>query len=335
MDYETYTVDEFLMDDSFLAYCRGNDPAAVAFWETWQSRKAPDLVAFREAERLCRMLNGHQPRLEESLRELEALIDKQSQPTKVVAMPVPTRSSGDFQWWAVAAAVLLVSALGWFGYRFWSNQYVRYETAYNQQRTVQLPDGSRATLNSHSMLRHRRNEFSGTERSVELTGEGFFSVRHLTGHTPFRVVTNGNFDVLVLGTEFSVYNRPALHRVVLNTGRVQVRFHDNSPPLVLNPGQLLEMDNGTRRPRQRNVRADRYNAWLRNQLVFDNTPLTEAIHTVEDQFGITVRIDGADPNKTVTGILLINNPETVLSALAALVQLNVRQTDSTFILSKK
>lgn len=334
MNYENYTVDDFLMDDQFLAYCQGSDPVAVAFWETWQSKKPPNVAAFREAQQIHTMLSGQKPRLDESLQELETMIRGQNQPTKV--MPLPTRSVGRVGWWVAAASVLLVSILGWVGYAFWQNQYVSYETAYNKQQTVQLPDGSTVILNSHSTLRYQRKAFSDEERSVELVGEGFFTVRHLTSDAPFRVRTSGAFDVQVLGTEFSVYNRPALHRVVLNRGRVQVHFHDNRDPVTLTPGQLLESDDRTRSLRPRTVRADQYNAWLRNQFVFENTRLIEAIHTVEEQFGVTIRVEEADlQNRAVTGILPINKPETVLNALAELAQLNIRKTDNAFILSSQ
>lgn len=332
MNYENYTVDDFLMDDQFLAYCRGSDPTAVTFWENWRAGNPPNATAFREAERLVGLLNAHKPRLDTSLQELEALIQGQS--AKVI--PMPTRSFNRFAWWSVAATVLLVSVLGWAGYWFWSNQYVSYETAYNQQRTVQLPDGSRVTLNSHSVLRHKRNGFTGRERVVELDGEGFFSVQHLVTDAPFWVKTNGPFDVRVLGTEFSVTNRPAIRRVVLNRGRVQVRFHHNQAAVTLQPGQLVELDSRTRQFQQRTVRADTYSAWLRHQLVFDNTSLTEAIQTIEEQFGIQVQLDGEGlGQRTVTGILPINKPETVLTALAELTQLTLRKTENGFILTKK
>lgn len=334
MEYDTYTADDFLMDDYFLAYCQGSDPAAVTFWETWQLSKPPNLAAFREAEQLHNRLSGHKPRLDDSLQELDALIRGRSQPTKII--PLAARPAGGLRWWVAAASVLLLSGLSWLGYQFWQNQYVTYETAYNQRRTVQLPDGSTVTLNSHSVLKHRRNGFSDDNRAVELEGEGFFAVRHMATHAPFRVSTNGAFAVEVLGTEFSVYSRPDRHRVVLNTGRVRVYADGNQSPVMLRPGQLIETNDRSRLVNPRNVQADHYNAWLRNQLVFDNTRLTEAIHTVEEQFGITVRIDGADiEQRTVTGILPINQPETALNALAALAQLNVRKTDTTFVLSKK
>ncbi|GAB3778200.1 hypothetical protein GCM10028818_26690 [Spirosoma horti] len=334
MDYEHYTVDDFLMNDQFLAYCQGSDSAAVVFWESWQLKKPPNLSAFREAEKVCILLNGQKPRLDKSFAELDAMIHGRGQAVPVVPMPVQ-RARG-FQWWAVAASVVLFLGLAWAGYWYWNNQYVNYETGYNQQRTISLPDGSTVTLNSHSSLRHKRNGFSGDERVVEFKGEGYFSVRHLLQHTPFKVLTDDAFDVQVLGTEFTLSNRPTLHRVVLNAGRIQLSFHNNRPAVVMQPGQLVELDDSTQRIRQRNVRADQYNAWLRNQLVFDNTSLVEVIHRIEDQFGVRVQIDGADlDERTVTGILPMNKPETVLDAVAALTQLKVRKTKNMFVLSKQ
>lgn len=335
MDYDLYTLDDFLMDDLFLAYCQGSDPAAVIFWERWQSAKPPNLNAFREAQQLFSLLNGQKPRLDQALLELETLIRGEQQTAKIVPMPVAA-ATPRFTWWAIAASVLLVVGLGWMGFDAWSNQYITYKTAYNEQRTIDLPDGSVVVLNSHSLLKHRRNAFSSGERAVEIEGEGFFTVRHLQTNAPFRVITNRAFDVQVLGTEFSIYNRPARHRVVLNTGRVRVQFYDKQSALMLQPGQLVELDGHTQQVQKRTVRADQYNAWLRDQLVFDNTSLTEAIQIVEEQFGIRVQLDSAAlAKRTVTGILPINKPEAVLNAIAGLTQLEVIKRGESFYLIGK
>ena len=333
MDYEHYSVDDFLMDDLFLAYCQGSDPAAVVFWERWQSVNPANLNRFREAQQLFALLNGQKPRLDQALLELDILIRGEQQTAKVIPMPVATSR---YKGWAIAASVLLVSGLGWLGFDAWSNQYITYETAYNEQRTIELPDGSVVKLNSHSMLKHQRNAFSTDKRTVELAGEGFFTVRHLQSNAAFRVITKSAFDVQVLGTEFSVYNRPSLHRVVLNTGRVQVQFHNKRRSLVLQPGQLAELDDQTQQIQKRTVRADQYNAWLRDQLVFDNTSLGEAIQIVEEQFGIRVQLDSAAlSQRTITGILPIDKPEAVLNAMAGLTQLEVTKRGNSFYLRRK
>lgn len=336
MDYQRYTVDDFLLDDSFLAHCRGSDPEAVAFWTHWQQTPHPNRPAFYEAERLFRMLTAEKPRLDDSLAELEALIaQQQPEATAAKVLPMPVSRSRAWRGWAVAASVLLVSVLGLLGYRYWSDTYQIYQTAYNQQQTVDLPDGSTVRLNSHSVLRYRPGDFSGQMRRVELEGEGFFSVQHTASDAPFRVVTSGAFDVQVLGTEFTATYRPSAQRVVLNTGRVLVRFHDRRPDLTLKPGELVELRADTKTVQQRTVRPEQYNAWTRNQLVFENATIAEVIQTVEDQFGVTVRVENADiQQRTFTGVLPIQTPEAVLNAVAQLNRLTLKKTDNAFVLSQ-
>ena len=332
--YEEYTADDFLLDDSFLAYCRGSDPAAVAFWQGWQQLAPRNIAAFRDAEAFNRTLSAQKPRLDESLAELEAMIAGQQPSVKVIPMPT-TQPISSIGWWKIAASILLVSLLGIGSYLYWSNSYVVYETAYNQQRTIELPDGSVVQLNSHSTLKHRRNGFSIQTRQVELVGEGFFSVRHTQSDAPFRVVMAEGFDVQVLGTQFTVYNRSARRRVVLNSGRVRIDFHDQRPSMTLNPGQLLEWAVKAKTVEQRTVQPDQYNAWMRQQLVFENVDLAEAVQMVEDQFGVRVQVESATlRQRRFTGILPLNQPETVLKALAELNGLKMRRTGNEFVLSE-
>ncbi len=336
MDYNNYSVDDFLLDDRFLAYCRGSDPEAVAFWTEWQQQQPPNIAAFREAERLQTMLSGNRPRLDTSLQELEQLLNPVRE-TNVRPLPVaPSRRSGYRHWWAVAASVAVLFVAGWFGLDWWKNQYVTYETADNQQQTVRLPDGSTVILNSQSSLKYRRNAFASAARTVELSGEGFFAVQHLPGDGPFRVVTNGAFDVQVLGTEFTVHSRPSLSRVVLNTGKVQVRFHDERTDRTLRPGELVEVITGSPDVQQRSVRPEQYDAWTRQQFVFNETTMTDAVRMVEDQFGVDVRL-GNDVvvERRLSGVMPIDRPETVLNALAELNHLTVQKSETGFLLVKK
>lgn len=335
MNYETYTTDDFLLDDRFLAYCRGDDPIAVLFWERWQQANPANLAAFREAETMYGVLSGKQPRLDSSLQELEALIQR---PTTLETPIVPIlpvhKPKKQTTWWAVAASVAALVLASWAGYWFWYQQYVTESTAYNERRTITLPDGSTVALNSHSSVRYQRSNFTESARTVALTGEAFFSVTHTKTHTPFTVRTDGPFDVQVLGTTFSLQNRPDQQRVVLNTGRVRVSFHDDRPALTLQPGQLVETSASNPRPRQRTVQPTLYNAWTRNQLVFDNTSLTEVVQTLEEQFGVSIQLEKTVAgHRTVTGILPITDPETVLRAVAELSRLSLKKSDNGFVLS--
>ncbi|AQG80011.1 FecR family protein [Spirosoma montaniterrae] len=337
MNYNDYSIDDFLLDDRFLAYCQGSDPEAVAFWTEWQQTQPPNLAVFREAERLQAILSGHKPRLDTSLQELEQLLTP-SQEAKVVPLPVVARPvrSGYVRWWMAAASVVLLVAAGWFGLDWWRNQYIAYETANNQQQTVRLPDGSTVVLNSHSTLKYRRNAFTNVARTVELSGEGFFAVRHLSGDAPFRVVTDGAFDVQVLGTAFTVHSRPSLSRVVLNTGKVQVDFHDQRTDRTLRPGELVEVITGLPDVQQRSVRPEQYDAWTRQQFVFNETRMTDALQMVENQFGVQVRVgEGVVAGRKLSGVMPIDRPETVLNALAELNHLTLQKTEDGYLLVNK
>ena len=102
-----------------------------------------------------------------------------------------------------------------------SSDPVQTATGYNTLTTpkggkyeVLLSDGSRVWLNAASSL-HYPALFSGGGRRVELTGEGYFEVKH-DPSKPFIVNANGT-EVQVLGTHFNInaYSDEPLNRVDL------------------------------------------------------------------------------------------------------------------------
>ncbi|MGV3560346.1 FecR family protein [Larkinella arboricola] len=331
MQFEDYTTDDFLMDDSFVAYRTRSNSAAVAFWTEWQRGLPPNLAEFREAERLFDVLSGNRPELEQSLEELKGLIADREKTRAVDWQP---KRKGFWRGrWLLAACVLLVCGLG--GYWLWQNLPVSYETAYGEQRVVPLPDGSQVTLNSHSRLTFRRNWSAAENREVTLDGEGFFVVRHLATNAPFRVLTADAFRVEVLGTEFTMTHRDRLQRVVLHEGKVQVSGAADGKNLELRPGQLAERDTRTGQLSQRTALPERYNAWLRNQLSFDGATLPEAVRQIEEQFGVQIRLaPGADAGRRFTGILPMKDPLHSINIVAKYNGLTVRREADAYVLTR-
>ena len=83
--------------------------------------------------------------------------------------------------------------------------YKTYHTASGETKTFVLVDGSQVTLNTLSSLRVPRWGFGSSSREVFLDGEAAFSVRHTPDGRKFIVKTQKDFEVVVLGTEFSVF----------------------------------------------------------------------------------------------------------------------------------
>lgn len=88
-----------------------------------------------------------------------------------------------------------------------------------------LPDGSRVSMNSRSMLLYPE-QFTGKYRSVFLIGEANFKVK-ANKNKPFIVKTN-DFQITALGTEFNVsaYTEDNNVFTTLITGSVLVEFDD-------------------------------------------------------------------------------------------------------------
>ena len=100
-----------------------------------------------------------------------------------------------------------------------------------------LDDGTRVWLNASSSL-HYPAKFTGNERTVMLTGEGYFQVAEDKSR-PFHVSVN-NLDVKVTGTEFNInsYSDEAIVRATLFKGGVHITGAKIS--FDLKPGQQLQ-----------------------------------------------------------------------------------------------
>ncbi|HUP11938.1 MAG TPA: FecR domain-containing protein [Niastella sp.] len=125
------------------------------------------------------------------------------------------------------------------------------ETVYNTiatprggQYQLVMADGSKVWLNASSSLRFP-TAFTGKERRVELTGEGYFEIQHLAPKgeqkkIPFIVnVISGNgreAEVEVLGTHFNInaYDDEMAVKTTLLNGSVKVKAENL---VVLKPGE--------------------------------------------------------------------------------------------------
>lgn len=124
------------------------------------------------------------------------------------------------------------------------------EIAYNTlstprggQYTVKLPDGSTVWLNAVSSLKFP-SVFSGNQRVVELSGEGYFEISKDKSR-PFRVKT-GTQDVEVLGTHFNInayLDEPVVATTLLE-GSIKVAQRSSGKTALLTPGQQSRMGTG-------------------------------------------------------------------------------------------
>lgn len=172
---------------------------------------------------------------------------------------------------AVAVLTVAIFAGAWF-----LTRPLTYDTGIGEQRTVQLADGSRLTLDTDTRVRIRLGD---ALRSVTLVkGQAYFQVQGDAAR-PF-VVTAGDTVVTALGTRFDVRRLENGHaRVVLVEGRVEVSdMRSTTPDIELAPGQ--ELRTTPARPAVRTVDVARATSWTTGRLVFEGTPVAGAVAEV-------------------------------------------------------
>ncbi len=126
--------------------------------------------------------------------------------------------------------------------------YVEVYSGSENQKLVNLPDGSSVLLKRASGIRFPR-QFDAGKREVVLSGEAFFEVKKNPDH-PFFVYA-GEMVTRVVGTSFTIraYENDATAKIRVKTGRVSVSAAETAlndsgktgvKELVLEPNQQAE-----------------------------------------------------------------------------------------------
>jgi ferric-dicitrate binding protein FerR (iron transport regulator) len=188
------------------------------------------------------------------------------------------------------------------------------------QYRIILPDGSKVWLNAASSLRFPA-AFTGSERTVELTGEAYFEITK-NAEKPFHVkvpsgVTAGeSMDVEVLGTSFNVMaytNEEKIHTTLLE-GKVKVR--QGATAENLSPGRQAIVDQNTLGMEVADANIEQAVAWKDGLFRFKETDIRELMRQVERWYDVDVvyRTDRGDQD--FTGVVSRNkNVSTLLQML--------------------
>lgn len=152
------------------------------------------------------------------------------------------------------------------------------------QYSLTLADGSKVVLNAASSLRYP-TRFTGKDRIVELTGEGYFEVAH-NKEKPFKVVSRGQ-TVEVLGTHFNInaYTDEPDVKTTLLEGRVDV----NGTLLKPNQQAVLTKD---QQISVKQVDADEVAAWKDGLFRFDHTDLRTLMRQISRWYDVDVVYEG-------------------------------------------
>ncbi len=169
-----------------------------------------------------------------------------------------------------------------------SIQNIEKSTHKGQKLNMNLPDGTKITLNSRSKISYNL-PFKNNERIVILEGEAFFNVVK-DSLRPFKVIS-GEVITTVLGTSFNIKNIAGEGvEVSLVSGRIAVE-NERSESVILKPGEMA-ISGRTGKIELSDFDYFEMISWKDGVLVFNNANLSEIVEKLEGWYGVSIKISG-------------------------------------------
>lgn len=209
----------------------------------------------------------------------------------------------------IAAAALAV--ILWRGHP--QDTFQNLATPIAQRQALTLADGTELELNAQTVL---AVELNARERRVRLAaGEAFFHVAKDPAR-PFFVETAAG-SVRVTGTQFNVRTAPAGQlEVTVLEGAVQVRPGDHAGTRDLHAHEQLARAGGEVTVRTLAAAdLDRTLAWRSGQVLFNGTPLREALACFARYHGRTLTASDSAARQRVGGRRSLDDLDGFLTAL--------------------
>lgn len=365
-----YSVEDLVINDSFIAYCTKQKDADMVFWDQYLEQYPEALPAVEEARLLVLglkfMLQKKQDELsagdEKSGHALyipEAVVQPLT-PVTEAPSPLPIRRIG--AWAAITAGVIIVATIffrsGQPGFNLKEGPAKAAVTPpalpanSRALRTMELPDKSVVTLNTGSSLK-LSEDFGNDNRDVYLDGEAFFDVAH-NKRLPF-IVHVKKYKVKVLGTRFNVkaYANDAVSETSLLEGSVQILVNRDGKDKVYKTLQvnqkfttLAESSDvagvsptgitGAVVPLSGNDGQQPVEtAWTKELMIFDGQTMEEIKNTLERKFDVKIIIaDKQIRRYTYSASFSKETIDEILNALQLSYPFTYKKEGNTIIINK-
>ncbi len=229
---------------------------------------------------------------------------------------------------ALALVIALSGSLYWLDPVYQSQQW---QTQVGESRQIQLLDRSTVHLNTNSKITIDYHLFS---KRIQLEqGEAIFNVNHSDwkGLAFFErrfIVNSGILQVEDIGTLFNVRHYAADHnRVGVLNGSVKVRLMTdlNQQDLILSANDFYE-NTGNQLYRLEPSMLEAETAWQHGYVVFDHTPLKQAVAAFQRYQDFEVSFTHADTeNILISGRFQLQNHVAFMQILPQLIAVKTVQ----------
>lgn len=343
-------IEDLLLDESFINYCKQSSPEDTSKWKSFLRENPDHLMLVKNAKaRFIEIFNAISI---EDRDEQEAML--MARLTVVDEAPViqleeykEKKEKNVFSiLLKLTSGVAVLLAAGFFIVNYNSdskNKKEKFRTfisALGERKNFQLPDGSVIVLNAGSKMYFKEN-YGISSRDIYLEGEAFFDVKH-NQSLPFIVHTTA-MDIKVMGTAFNVKAYPGekITETSLVRGIVEITLkEEKNRKVILHPNQKVQWElkgvvadssvttvvkKGRKFPSvdslvQSLTKTDhgeiQETAWTENKLVFENEEFADIAILLERWYGVKLEFsDDYIRRYRFTGVFVKEQLGTVLSFL--------------------
>jgi transmembrane sensor len=242
-----------------------------------------------------------------------------------------------------AAAILAIGVAGYLALRTPGKTTVQQAAAPSAEMiatgvgaldSLRLPDGTYVVLGPLSSIKVASG-FGTDRREVELHGDVYLEVVH-DSSKPFTARANG-VAIQDIGTKFAVHSDSA-HGVTVSVTEGSVSLQGvtsgRSGGVVLRPGERGIVLPGQRPTVDRSTPDDM--AWMKRQLVFRETPLTDVAVSLRRWYGIQLSVrDPSLANRHLTASFAGEPAERVLDVIGLVLGADIERRGDTAIVRAK
>ena len=278
-------VEDFATDESFQKWVLEDDNKTNEFWNNWLSRNKDKNDVVNNARVLVENLN-FQMSID---TKKEAILSWEKIESSIIQNRTVRQIRGKSlirKFSKVAAVLVLLLSIA--GLYLLAERYVfmdditEISVPNGEQKTFELPDGSRVWLNSGSSITYTKR-YNKKYRKIELLGQAYFDVVK-DPKSPFIVETK-YLDIEVLGTAFDVmaYSNSDVFRTTLERGKLKVSTHNNGYN-ILNPNQVCYYSVYSGKTEVRNIDTYQYTSWKEGYIIFSNETFKDIANVLERRF---------------------------------------------------
>jgi transmembrane sensor len=320
--HQKLTVEELLLDESFLDYCTNKNSPHKAKWDLIHLSDPEQARLMEEAQELLQVLG---PQL--SAGEVTAEVDKFRQQLMMQTgenlqafnqQQIRRRKIRRIAWASagLAACIAMITFFTWplTGKSPAPLAVFAYSTDFGERKQLQLPDGSKVILNSNTLLTYKA-DYNEEDRQLELLGEAYFEVAK-DAEKKFIVHSNG-FSTTAIGTAFYVHGRqPAQsYSVDLIEGKVSLQNGSGSP-LLLQAGEAATWSGSGNLFDKKAFDTRLLRQWIEGKLTFQKADSREVLQHLAQWYGVEINDQRKKPGTiTITGDYSDKPLEDILKAI--------------------